>query len=295
MPPAYGRGRGVACSRIYAAEVAIALSLLSALTYGISDFLGGIFAKRASSWQVAVVGQASSFTVSLAAAALVAGSPAGSDLAYGALAGMGGGFGVAFLYRGLSTARMGVVAPLSAIGTALIPVIVGLATGDRPSRLAVLGIVCAFPAIALISRVVDGNPAHRGGVIDGILAGVGFGTLFVFLGQIGSGAGLYPLATSQLTSVGTIVVTATVLRQGWVPRSRGAWAAVVMGPLGATAQGAFIYATHHGLLSIVSVISSLYPASTVLLAAVLLREKIHRWQGVGLVFAALAVTLVAAS
>lgn len=274
--------------------MAIVLSLISALAYGISDFLGGIFAKRSSAWQVAVVGQTSSGFFSLIAALLVSGSPTGRDLAFGSLAGLGGGFGVAFLYRGLSTARMGVVAPLSAIGTALIPVIVGLAQGDRPSRFAVLGIVCAFPAIALISRVVDNNPAHRGGVVDGILAGVGFGTLFVFLGQVGDDAGLFPLAASQVTSVLAVIVTAIILRQTWVPRDRAAWSASMMGPLGATAQGSFLYATHHGLLSVVSVISSLYPASTVLLAAVILREKIHGWQGIGLVFAALAVALVAA-
>jgi drug/metabolite transporter (DMT)-like permease len=275
--------------------VAIALALLSALAYGISDFLGGIFAKRSSAWQVAVVGQTSSGVLSLIAAIIIAGSPTGTDLMYGSLAGLGGGFGVAFLYRGLSTARMGVVAPISAIGTALIPVIVGLATGDRPSAVALLGVVFAFPAIALISRVVDDNPAHRGGVVDGVLAGVGFGLLFTFLGQVGDDAGLYPLALSQLTSVLGVVITAIVFRQDWVPRGRKVWGAVVMGPLGATAQGAFLYATHHGLLSIVSVISSLYPASTVLLASVLLREKIHGWQGVGLVFAVLAVALVAAA
>lgn len=275
--------------------MAIVFSLISALAYGISDFLGGIFAKKSSPWQVAVVGQTSSGFFSLIAALFISGSPTAHDVAFGALAGLGGGFGVVFLYRGLATARMGVVAPLSAIGTALLPVAVGLATGDRPSRLAVLGIVCAFPAIALISRVVDDNPAHRGGVTDGILAGVGFGALFVFLGQVGDDAGLYPLAASQVTSVLAIIVMATILRQGWVPRNRASWVAVTMGPLGATAQGAFLYATHHGLLSVVSVISSLYPASTVLLAAVLLREKIHGWQGVGLVFAVVAVALVAAS
>lgn len=275
--------------------MAIALSLLSALAYGISDFLGGIFAKRASPWQVAVVGQSSSAVCVLVATLFVHGSPAGVDLAYGSLAGLGGGFGVAFLYRGLSTARMGVVAPISAIGSALLPVVVGLVQGDRPSTLAVIGVVCAFPAIALISRVVDDNPAHRGGVVDGLLAGLGFGTLFVFLGQVGNDAGLMPLVMSQITSVGAVIVMATILRQVWLPRERAAWKAVAMGPLGASAQGAFLYATHHGLLSIVSVISSLYPASTVLLAAVILREKIHGWQGVGLVFAAVAVALVAAA
>jgi drug/metabolite transporter (DMT)-like permease len=274
--------------------VAIVLSLISALAYGVSDFLGGIFAKRSSPWQVAVVGQSSSTFFSLIAALIVEGSPTGHDLAFGALAGLGGGFGVVFLYRGLSTARMGVVAPLSAIGTALIPVIAGLITGDRPSTMAMLGVVCAFPAIALISRVVDSDPTHRGGVVDGILAGVGFGLLFTSLGQVDNDAGLYPLTLSQVTSVLTVIVMATVMRQAWLPRERAAWRALTMGPLGATAQGSFLYATHHGLLSIVAVISSLYPASTVLLASVLLREKIHRWQGAGLVFAVLAVALVAA-
>lgn len=274
--------------------MAIVLSLVSALAYGVSDFLGGIFSKRISPWQVAVVGQTSSGVLSLVAALVVSGSPTGHDLAFGALAGLGGGFGAAFLYRGLSTARMGVVAPLSAIGTALIPVVVGVVTGDRPSTTVVIGIVLAFPAIGLISRVVDADPGHRGGVVDGTLAGLGFGLLFVFLGQIGDDAGLMPLAVSQLTSIVSVVVTATVLRQAWMPRSRAAWSAVVMGPLGATAQGAFLYASQHGLLSVVSVISSLYPASTVVLAAVVLREKILPWQAVGLITAAAAVALVAA-
>lgn len=274
--------------------MAIILSLVCALAYGVSDFLGGIFSRQVSSSQVAVVGQSSAAVLILAAALVVDGEPSTHDLAFGALAGLGGGFGAAFLYRGLATARMGVVAPISAVGTALIPVAVGLVTGDRPSATVLVGVVLAFAAIALVSRVADADAAHRGGVVDGVLAGVGFGMLFVFLGQVGDDAGLLPLAMSQATSIGAVIVTATVMRQAWVPRGRGAWAALVMGPLGATAQGAFLYAAHHGLLSVVSVISSLYPAGTVLLAAVVLRERIQRWQGVGLAFAALAVALVAA-
>jgi drug/metabolite transporter (DMT)-like permease len=101
-----------------------------------------------------------------------------------------------------------------------------------------------------------------------------------------------PLAVSQATSVLGVILTAMVLRQSFVPRGL-AWRAVVMGPLGATATGAFLYATHLGLLAIVSVIAALYPASTVVLATIVLREKIHAWQGVGLAFAVAAVTLVA--
>lgn len=273
--------------------MAIVLSLLSAVAYGVSDFLGGIFAKRVSAWQVAVVGQSSSMVCTGVAAIAVGGSPTGHDLLFGALAGLGGGFGAAFLYRGLSTARMSVVAPLSGVGAALIPVAVGLGTGDRPSVTALVGVVLAFPAITLISRVADDSAAHRSGVGDGVLAGLGFGLLFTFLGQVGDGGALYPLALSQVTSVVAIVLTAVVLRRPWVPRGRPAWTAAWMGPLGAVAQGAFLLATQHGLLSVVSVISSLYPASTVLLAAVLLRERVQRWQAIGLALAALAVSMVA--
>jgi drug/metabolite transporter (DMT)-like permease len=274
--------------------VAIVLALLSALAYGISDFLGGIFSKTASSWQVAVVGQSSSTVTNAAAGLVVGGSPQGSDWVWGALAGLGGGFGVVFLYRGLAGARMGVVAPLSAVGSALVPVAVGLVTGDRPSMLAVIGIVCAFPAMYLISMVVDEDPAHRGGVVDGILAGLGFGALFACLGQMHHDAGLMPLAVAQGFSVLAVIATALLLRQAWVPRGRAPFRAVVMGPLGATALGAFTYATHHGLLSVVSVIAALYPAGTVVLATVVLREKIQPWQGAGLALAVAAVSLVAA-
>lgn len=273
--------------------MAIVLSLLSAAAYGVSDFLGGIFAKRAPAWQVAVVGQSSSLVCATVVAVLVGGSPTGHDLTFASLAGLGGGFGAAFLYRGLASARMSVVAPLSGVGTALIPVAVGLATGDRPSSTALVGVVLAFPAIVLISRVADSSPAHRSGVADGILAGVGFGLLFAFLGQVGDDGGLYPLALSQVTAIAGVVLTAAVLHQPWVPRERAAWNAVWMGPLGAIAQGTFLLATQHGLLSLVSVISALYPAGTVLLAAVLLHERIQPWQAVGLVTAAGAVSLVA--
>jgi drug/metabolite transporter (DMT)-like permease len=224
---------------------------------------------------------------------IIGGNPIRTDWFWAAGAGVCAGIGAVFLYRGLAGARMGVVAPLSAVGCALVPVVVGLATGDRPSTLAVIGIVCAFPAMYLISRIVDEDPTHRGGVFDGIMAGLGFGLLFVFIGQMSDDAGLMPLAVAQAFAVLGVIAMAISLRQAFIPRSREPWRAVVMGPLGAAATGCFLYATHHGLLSVVSVIAALYPAGTVILATVVLREKIHAWQGVGLAFAVAAVTLVA--
>lgn len=273
--------------------MAVVLSLISALAYGVSDYLGGIFAKRSTAWQVAVVGQGSSAVCAIVATTLLGWHASSADLLTGAIAGLGGGAGVVFLYRGLATAKMSVVAPLSAVGCALLPVAFGLVSGERPSWLAGAGIIVAFPAIALISRTVDTDPSHRGGVVDGIAAGLGFGVLFTFLGRASDDAGLAPLAAAQVASVLMIITFAVVLRQAWVP-DRDAMRAVVMGPLGSGAQAAFLYATHHGLLSVVAVISSLYPASTVVLAAILLRERVHRSQGVGLALAAIAVSLVAA-
>jgi len=273
--------------------VAIVFALLSAFAYGISDFLGGLFSKRVSPWQIAVVGQSSSAVFAFLAGLFIGGEPTTSDWAWAGIAGIGGGFGAAFLYRGLSRGRMGVIAPISAIGSALVPVAIGLILGDRPSTLVFLGVLFAFPAIYLISQVVETAPAGEGGIIDGVLAGLGFGVMFAMLGQVGSDSGLLPLALTQVGSVLGVILTATVLREAWVPRDRGPWRALLMGPLGITATGAFLYATHHGLLSVVSVIAALYPASTVVLASVVLREKIHLNQAIGLFLAMAAVALVA--
>ncbi len=277
--------------------MAVLLSLLSALSYGVSDFLGGLFSKRSGPWQTAVVGQTSSTVCTVAVALFIAGDPVGSDWVWGVVGGAGSGVGAAFLYRGLAGGRMSVVAPLSAVVCALLPVAVGLVTGDRPSALALAGIVVAVPAIALVSRVVEedaaSQAAHRGGVVDGVVAGLGFGVRVVALGQVRDDAGLWPLAVAQGAAAGVVVLLAVALREAWVPRDRLAWRAVVMGPLGATATTAFLLATREGLLSVVSVISSLYPATTVLLATLVLKERIQAWQGVGLALAASAVTLVA--
>lgn len=275
--------------------MAIVLSLISALAYGISDFLGGLLSRRVTAWQIAVVGQVSATVSTFALAFFVAGDPVRNDWLWAALAGVSTGFGTAFLYRGLSRAKMSIVAPLSAVGSALVPVTAGIALGDRPSLVATLGVILAFPAIVLISRVEDADPHHSGGILDGLLAGLGFGGLFALLGQIGDDAGLFPLALAQAFSILGVIGTAVVLRQPWVPRSRFALRAVVLGPLGAIATGAFLFATHHGLLSIVSVISALYPAATVILAAVVLHERIRPWQAAGLALAATAVALVAAA
>lgn len=275
----------------------VLLALGSAIAYGLSDFLGGLLSRRVSPWSVAVVAQCASTTCVVLLALGTGGDPSSGDLAWGLLAGLGNGTGGVFLYRGLANGRMGVVAPLSAVGAALLPVVVGVASGERPSAPTWLGVGCAFPAIWLVSRSDDqAVSAGRGSsdVVDGLLAGLGFGFLFTALGQVPRSAGLRPLAVTQATSVVAIIALATLLRQAWLPRTRYAWRAVGIGVLGAVATTLFLLATQVGLLSVASVLSSLYPAITVLLAVWLLHESIHRAQAAGLALALVAVALVAA-
>jgi drug/metabolite transporter (DMT)-like permease len=284
--------------------MAVLLALISALAYGLSDFIGGLVARRTSAWSVAVVGSLTAAVCTAVLAALVPGDPGWSDLAWAVLAGLGSGAGAGFLYRGFAAGRMGVVAPVSAVGAALVPLLVGVVSGERPAVLAWVGIAAALPGIWLVSRepVPEDTGQHEAGhhsataagVIDGLLAGLGFGVLFAALGQIPDSAGLWPLALTQLLSVPAVVVIAGLLRERWVPRHRAAWHAVWCGLLSTVATVMFLFATQRGFLTISGVLASLYPAFTILLAALVLKEHIHRAQAVGLVLCGGAVALVAA-
>ncbi len=274
----------------------ILLALLAAVSYGLADFVGGVFSKRVSPWAVALTAQLGGAAAVFAVTLFTDGSPTRVDLLWAVVAGLGNGLGTAFLYRGLSSGRMGVVAPVSGVGAALVPVAVGVLTGERPELLVWVGILVALPGIWLVAS----QPAGRlgagagSGLTDGVLAGLGFGTLFAALAQIPEESGFLPLALNQVVAGVAVVAVATALRSPWLPREPQALAGVVSGILGALATGAFLVATHHGYLTVTAVITSLYPAFTVLLAASLLREHVHRAQAMGLALCAVAIALVAA-
>lgn len=282
---------------------AILLALLAALAYGLSDFVGGLVSRRTSAWSVAVVGAGTAAVLTGLVALFWPGDPTPGDFGWAVLAGAGSGAGAGFLYRGFAAGRMGVVAPLSAVGAAVVPLLVGVAGGERPSLLAWIGILVALPAIWLVSRepaAALGDEADQpvsptaAGVLDGLLAGLGFGVLFAALGQVPDSAGLWPLALTQLLSVPAVVVIAGLLRERWLPRERAAAHAVWCGVLSTVATAAFLFATQRGFLTVSGVLTSLYPAFTILLAALLLKEHIHRGQGAGLALCGAAVALVAA-
>ncbi len=278
----------------------VLLALASAAAYGLADFVGGLTSRRTgASWSVGFLALLAGGTTTALVALLDPGSPTATDHAWAVVAGLGNGVGTGFLYRGLASGRMGVVAPVSAVGAALVPLAVGLASGERPSSLVWLGVAAALPGIWWVSRpetsAEETGPGHSAsGTLDGVLAGLGFGTLFAGLAQVPDSAGLLPLALNQVVAAVVVAGLAAAVGGDWLPRSRPvAWGAVA-GLLGALATGLFLVATHGGYLSVVAVIASLYPAFTVLLAATVLREHIGRGQAVGLALCALAVALVAA-
>lgn len=277
--------------------IAVTLALVGAVAYGVSDFVGGIFGRRAGAWAVAFAGALGGGTIALVAALTHPVGPGSSALAWGAVAGLGNGFGTAFLYRGLSSGRMGVVAPVSGVLAVVLPVVAGVTGGERPALLAWLGIAASLPAIWLVARPPSEpapatSSAAGSGVVDGVLAGLGFGALFAALGQVPSSAGFWPLVLNQAVALVVIAGVATALHTTFVPRGP-AWGGALAGSMGGMATLSFLIATHHGLLSVSAVLTSLYPAVTIVLAAIVLREHVHRVQAAGLALCAVSVVLVA--
>lgn len=274
--------------------MAVALALFSALAWGVSDFLGGTISKRQGAWVTATAVQLGALVTTAVAAVALGGSPTVGDWAWGSASGLGVGVGTSFLFRGLATGRMGVVAPISAVGTAVVPVVAGFVVGERPHTPALIGIAVALPAIWLIAGSAHGGDetAQHSGVGDAILAGLGFGGAFACLDGVSESAGLLPLIAEQAVSLPPILLIAVLTGEAFWPRTRAAWTGVWIAPIGTVANACLLWALHAGMLTVVSVLVSLYPASTIALAALVLHERIHRTQWVGLGLAALSVGLI---
>lgn len=272
----------------------VLLALAAACAYGLSDFVGGVASRRTSSWPVAVLAGVGALLGAVVLAFVLPGQPSGADLAWGAVSGLGGGAGSGFLYRGFSAGRMGVAAPVSAVGSAVVPVLAGVAGGERPALLVWIGIALALPGIWFVSREPQAGVRLADGLTDGVLAGIGFGLLFAAIGQVPDHAGYWPLALGQLVSLLAVAAMAALLGAGWRPTARSEGWGLLAGVLASVAVLGFLASTHTGLLTVAAVITSLYPASTVLLATALLREPVHRTQGLGMLLCAGAVALVAA-
>jgi drug/metabolite transporter (DMT)-like permease len=283
----------------------VIFGLLSALGYGTADFAAGLASRRSSAGAIAAVVQALGLIAALVALMLFPGhGPSFSALGWGALSGLGGALGTFALYRGLAVSRMSVVATISAVLTAVLPVVVGLALGNRLSVSAAVGILVAVPGIGLVSwqpgsgsqtgAETGAGSGHRTGLFYGMLAGLGFGLLFVCLDRAGAHAGAWPLVPGELVALAIIAPFA------WKDlRSVRDWSAPVTGlalaagVLSGVANLLFLSATGRGELAIIAVVTSLYPVATVILARFLLAERWSRRQQAGLLAAAAAIVLVA--
>lgn len=285
--------------------MAALLALLSSISFGISDFTGGLASRRATAVSVVTVSNGLSLVVAFVLAQLLPGSTlVASDMAWGAAAGAVGLAGVVFLYRGLAIGPMSVVAPITALLAAAIPLLVGTARGERPGILAFAGVVLALPAIALISREPSAEAAARGhaaitplALATALAAGLSFGGFYVLLAQTGPDGGAWPLVAQRLASVAILVgFGAVAIARGGDPLPRGSalTLGLVAGLTDIAANLAYVESTHRGLLALVAVLSSLYPATTVLLARVVLRERMGPVQVAGLGMAAGAVAFIAA-
>ena len=273
----------------------VLLALGAALAYGLSDFLGGVASRRTSVWPVALTACLGATLGTVVLAAALPGDPRGSDVLWCALGGVGSGVGTAFLYRGFARGRMGVVGPVSAVGAALLPAVVGVLADERPSALVWTGIVLALPGIWLVSQEPGSGSDARlaDGLLDGALAGAGFGLLFSALGQVPEGSGYWPLVVTQVVSMVFVVVASRALGGDPTPRVASHWLGLLAGLMATLAVLGFLLARQQGLLSVSAVLTSLYPAATVLLAVTFLHERLHRVQGLGLALCGVSVVCVA--
>ena len=276
--------------------MAVVLALASAVVYGASDFLGGLASRRTSVFGVVAMSQVIGLLALLALLPWLGGPVSASDLAWGAASGLAGAAGLVVFFRTLAGGVMSVVAPVTAVTAAAIPVLVGLLGGDTIGTWAGIGIALALVAVVLVSAesgLSALRAARPAALAPALLAGTMFGLFFVLLDRTSSEAGLTPLVTARIASVGLVVVIALAGRQS-LRVTRAALPLVAVSGVGdMTANALFLLATQaDGQLAITGVLASLYPVSTVVLAQVVLRERLVGAQVAGLLAAATAVVLI---
>jgi drug/metabolite transporter (DMT)-like permease len=313
--------------------LAVVLALISALGYGGSDFAAGLASREASVLKITVLSEGISLILLLVIVPWVSTqAPTSAALWWGAVAGVSEVVGTMALYLGFRHAAFSVASSLSAVGSAAFAVIAGLALGERPGTLALIGIGLALPAIVAVSAS-PGEPApadpapadppatdppptdpapadpapagtgrpsaatgrHALGVVLGLIAGAGFAGLFIGLNRAGSSHDLWPIVVAQVAALVTASIAAGAARQLSRPTMRTTMLAAVTGATGTVGMICYFLATHLGLLAITAVITSLYPASTILLARGILNERPTRIMVAGLSLAAASVALIAIS
>jgi drug/metabolite transporter (DMT)-like permease len=293
------------------------LALAAALLYGSADFLGGAATRRAHVLSVLMVSATAGVAVAGGAALLAGGRPQAAGLAWGICAGTAGGVGFMFFYAALAAGPMTVVAPLSALVSTVLPVAVALSEGERPGPRVYAGALICVAAIVAVSagggrKAPDAVPGPAGqpsgarlpgagrraarGIAWGIASGVAFGMFFLFIRNGGESGAFWPVAVARVAGTLIVVIAAAGTRTGpvrWRPDARLFLTALGAGVLDAGANVCYALATRAGLFGLAIVLTSLYPGVTVLLARVVLGERMRWTQRAGLALAAAGVVLVA--
>jgi drug/metabolite transporter (DMT)-like permease len=273
------------------------LALAASLSWGVGDFLAGLSSRKLQLLTVLVVSQAAGLTaLALLVAVRGEGPPEARYLLYAALAGIAGAVGLAALYRGLAVGSMSVVAPISATA-AVIPVVAGLITGERPSATQGAGIALALGGVVLASRERSADGGGRrvaGGVGLALIAAVSFGLLLVALGAASDGDAPWATLSMRATSFSLLAATALFVRPSLSLGRDDLAVLALIGVLDAAGNALFAMATTESLLSVAAVLAQLYPVVTVLLARVILGERISRPQQAGVVAAFAGIALITA-
>jgi drug/metabolite transporter (DMT)-like permease len=276
---------------------ALLLAFASSVSWGAGDFLGGLKSRRLPVLNVLVAAQVTGFLLIGAFVAIRGEGPPGGDLAlWGPLSGLAGAIGLAAFYRGLAIGNMGVVAPISATA-AIVPLVVGVAGGDRPGTAQSVGIALALAGVVLASREEVGGrlggPTARGAGLA-LVSALGFGLFFVGIDRASDEDVAWAILANRATSVAVLVLAFAVLRPPLRIGRQDLPVLVLIGMLDIGANAMFAVASTEGLVSLVSVLGSLYPLTTVGLAAVVIGERPHRIAQVGVVLALTGVALIAA-
>jgi drug/metabolite transporter (DMT)-like permease len=282
--------------------MAVILGLLASVAYGCADFLGGLASRRASVVTVVIQSQLIGTIVLAASLPFFLSDPySGSAVLWGMGGGVAGVAGVSLLFRGLSRGRMTIVAPVTGTVAAGLPVIVGLISGERPSAIALGGIVIALLAVVLVSSADHGDAgsdepppsAMASGLPDALAAGTFFGLFFVLLDKAGDASGFWPLVGARIASI-TIICLALLLTRAPFRPPKGTLKPIVgAGVLDVAANLFYLLATQRGLLSLVAVLTSMYPVTTVVLARFVLNERLSRVQLAGLLLAVAGIAALA--
>ena len=266
--------------------------MAAAASWGAADFSGGFVAKRSSAFGIVIVVHATGLLF-MAALALAAHDPLPHDAAmlWGAAAGISGGLGLASLYRALAVGPMGINAPIAAVLTALIPVALSFRTEGTPSPLQFGGFVVALLSIWLMSTPREGL-GRPPGLGLAMAAGLGFSGFLVFSKYAGQQSAFWPLVVARVASMLLMLTVLTIRREPWRPPPSLLKFMIVAGLLDSAGNALYVGATRHGRLDVAVVLSSFYPATTVILARLFLGERLSRLQMTGVAAALLSIPLI---